>query len=245
MRLRAGARRGRVAQAGLVVPVGIGATRLRRPQSFTRPATVIGLAPVPRPLPRRRSGLALEPPLSRQRSGLALGTTTFAPAPRSALGATTLAGARPPLWHRAPGSGRFSRYDAATHAALRATTLALALCPLLWGPRPPPWHRALLWRRTPALCPHWGPRPSPGHDPALASRPRFWAVFPPRCRDPRRLGDHHLCPGAALRRCAPLSGCAMRKTVAFGRWRSKQTVFRGIGSEKWTFLPVVRVWAFR
>ena len=31
---------------------------------------------------------------------------------------------------------------------------------------------------------------------ALASRPRFWAVFPPRCRDPRRPGGHDLCPGA-------------------------------------------------
>ena len=45
------------------------------------------------------------------------------------------------------------------------------------------------------------------------------------------------------------SGCragrAMRKTVCFGRWRSKRTVFRGLGSEKRTFLPVVRVWAFR
>ena len=38
---------------------------------------------------------------------------------------------------------------------------------------------------------------------------------------------------------------AMRKTVCFGRWRSKRTVFRGLGSEKRTFLPVVRVWAFR
>ena len=35
------------------------------------------------------------------------------------------------------------------------------------------------------------------------------------------------------------------KTVGFGRWRSKQTVFRGLGSEKWTFLSVVRVGAFR
>lgn len=40
-------------------------------------------------------------------------------------------------------------------------------------------------------------------------------------------------------------GYAMRNTVYFGRWRSKQTVFRGLGSEKRTFLPVVRVWAFR
>ena len=172
MRLRAGARRGRVAQAGLVVPVGIGATRLRRPQSFTRPATVIGLAPVPRPLPRRRSGLALEPPLSRQRSGLALGTTTFAPAPRSALGATTLAGARPPLWHRAPGSGRFSRYDAATHAALRATTLALALCPPALGTTTP----ALAPRS--ALAPHSGAVPPLGAATLAGARPRS-GVAPP------------------------------------------------------------------
>ena len=72
-----------------------------------------------------------------------LGTTTLA------LGATTLAGARPSLWHRAPGSGRFSRRDAATHAALGATTFALALCPPLWGPRPLPW--AALRRSAPAL----------------------------------------------------------------------------------------------
>ena len=43
----------------------------------------------------------------------------------------------------------------------------------------------------------------------------------------------------------PLWERAMRKTVGFGRWRSKRTVFRGLVSEKWTILPVVRVWGFR
>ena len=73
--------------------------------------------------------------------------------------------------------------------------------------------------RPGAVPPHWGPRLSP------------WG--------------HGLCPGPRSGALPPLWGRAMRKTVGFGRWRSKQTIFRGIGSEKWTLLSVVRVWAFR
>ena len=143
LRLRVEVRRSRVAQAGLVVSVGIGATRLRRPQSVTPP----------------RDGL-------RPRSGTV---------------------------------------------------------PPVWGPRPLPW------RRAPALRPPFqGPRPLPWSC-ALRSR----ACAPARAFRPRS----GVVP--------PLSGRAMRKTVGFGRWRSKQTVFRGLGSGKRTFLSVVRVWAFR
>ena len=71
---------------------------------------------------RPRSGAAPPPATAfRPRPGAAPSRRRFGPA----LGTTTLAGARPPLWHRAPGSGRFSRRDAATHAALGATTFAL------------------------------------------------------------------------------------------------------------------------
>ena len=158
LRLRAEVRRSRVAQAGLVVSVGIGAARLRRPQSVTPPATDCGLAPAlcpplrriglaleppppataPRPRsgavpPRRRIGIGLVPRPPRQRFDPALGATTFALTPRSGavppLGTTTLAlGPRPSLWRRAPGSGWFSCRDAATHVALGATILAWGGC---------------------------------------------------------------------------------------------------------------------
>ena len=98
LRLRAEVRRNRVAQAGLVVSVGIGTTRLRRPQSVTPPPATdcgprsgtvpprYGVSASPwscAPL-RRRSGIAPVPrtPL-RRHSDLALGTTAFALAPRS------------------------------------------------------------------------------------------------------------------------------------------------------------------
>ena len=105
--------------------------------------------------PRRRIGIGLVPRPPRQRFDPALGVTTFALTPRSGavppLGTTTLAlGPRPSLWRRAPGSGRFSRRDAATRAALGTTTFALALCPPLWGPRPLPW-AALRRSAPPAL----------------------------------------------------------------------------------------------
>lgn len=171
------------------------ATAFRPRPGAALPAT----APRPRSgavPPRRRIGIGLVPRPPRQRFDPALGATTFVLTPRSGavppLGTTTLAlGPRPSLWRRAPGSGRFSRRDAATRAALGATTFALELS-----------------LRSRACAP------------ARAFRPRSGVV-------------------------PPLSGRAMRKTAGFGRWRSKQTVFRGLGSGKWTILPVVRVGAFR
>ena len=69
--------------------------------------------------------------------------------------------------------------------ALGATTLALASRP---GAVPPPLGTTTLALGATTLA--------GGTTLALASRPRFWAVFPPRCRDPRRPGGHDLCPGA-------------------------------------------------
>ena len=40
----------------------------------------------------------------------------------------------------------------------------------------------------------------------------------------------------------PALGGARCETVCFGRWRSKQTVFRGLGSGERTFLSIVRAW---
>ena len=98
LRLRAEVRRNRVAQAGLVVSVGIGTTRLRRPQSVTPPPRrIAALAPALYPLAtayRHRPGavprcdgvpasLRCRAPPLRRHSDLALGTTAFALAPRS------------------------------------------------------------------------------------------------------------------------------------------------------------------
>ena len=208
MRLRAEVRRSRVAQAGPVVSVGIGATRLRRPQSVTPPATDCGLAPALCP-PRygvSASPWSCAPP--RRRSGLASGITTFALTPRS--GAAPLATAFRPR----PG------------AALPAT-----------APRPrsgavPPRRRIGI-----GLVPR---PPRQRFDPALGAT-TFALELPLRSRA--------CAPARAFRPRSgvvpPLSGRAMRKTAGFGRWRSKQTVFRGLGSGKWTILPVVRVGAFR
>ena len=111
-------------------------SRQRSGLALRTTAFALGRAPMPRPPSRRRFGLALEP---RPGAPPPLGTTAFTLTPRSGavppLGTTTLAlGPRPSLWRRAPGSGRFSRRDAATRAALGAMTFALALCPPPWGP---------------------------------------------------------------------------------------------------------------
>ena len=182
-------RRSRIAQAGLVVPVGIGATRLRRPQSVTPPAMDCSLAPALCP-PLRRIGLALElcPAATalRHRSGATHPpATAFRPRPGAAPPATAprpRSGAVPP--RRRIGIGLVprpprQRFD----PALGATTFALT-------PRSgavPPLGTTTLALGTTTL--------------ALASRPRFWVVFLPRCRDPR-------CPGGHDSR---LGGCAMRK----------------------------------
>ena len=108
LRLRAEVRRSRVAQAGLVVSVGIGTTRLRRPQSVTPPRD--GLRPrsgtVPpatayRPRPgaaplRRRPDLALELCL---RDGVS--ASVWCRVPRDSV-STPLWGPRPLPWRRAP-----------------------------------------------------------------------------------------------------------------------------------------------
>ena len=126
---------------------GVSASPWIVPPPATAPRPRSGAVP-----PRRRIGIGLVPRPPRQCFDPALGVTTFALTPRSGavppLGTTTLAlGPRPSLWRRAPGSGRFSRRDAATRAALGTTTFALALCPPLWGPRPLPW--AALRRSAP------------------------------------------------------------------------------------------------
>ena len=69
LRLRAEVRRSRVAQAGLVVSVGIGTTRLRRPQSVTPPRD--GLRP--------RSGTVPPATAYRHRPGLCPPATAFRP----------------------------------------------------------------------------------------------------------------------------------------------------------------------
>lgn len=175
-------RRSRVAQAGLVVSVGIGATRLRRPQSVTPPATDCGLAPAlcpplrriglaleppppataPRPRsgavpPRRRIGIGLVPRPPRQRFDPALGATTFALAPRSGavppLGTTTLAlGPRPSLWCRAPVTAFRHRSGAAPSGSGRLPRRDAAV------------RAALCWPRL---------RRSPFQTPT----PRFWVVL--------------------------------------------------------------------
>lgn len=114
LRLRAEVRRNRVAQAGLVVSVGIGATRLRRPQSVTPPATDCGLAPAlcPATAYRHRSGAVPPATAFRHRSGAAhplRRRSDLAFEPRPALGTTTFALELRPL------RGRFN--------------LAPALCP--------------------------------------------------------------------------------------------------------------------
>ena len=166
-------RRSRVAQAGLVVSVGIGATRLRRPQSVTPPATDCGLAPALCPPlrrppcdgaprsgavpPRRRIGIGLVPRPPRQRFDPALGATTFALAPRSGavppLGTTTLAlGPRPSLWCRAPVTAFRHRSGAAPSGSGRLSRRDAAV------------RAALCWPRL---------RRSPFQTPT----PRFWVVL--------------------------------------------------------------------
>lgn len=199
--------RSRVAQAGPVVSVGIGATRLRRPQSVTPPATDCGLAPAlcpplrriglaleppppataPRPRsgavpPRRRIGIGLVPRPPRQRFDPALGATTFALAPRSGavppLGTTTLAlGPRPSLWCRAPVTAFRHRSGAAPSGSGRLSRRDAAI------------RAALCWRRL--------RRPSRYRPPGsglfcrktgsnLTPFRGFWAVISvPRC-DSRR-----------------------------------------------------------
>ena len=126
---------------------------------------------------RRRSGIAPVPRTPpRRRFGLALEPPPPATAPRPRSGAV------PP--RRRIGIGLVprpprQRFD----PALGATTFALT-------PRSgavPPLGTTTLALGTTTL--------------ALASRPRFWVVFLPRCRDPR-------CPGGHDPR---LGGCAMRK----------------------------------
>ena len=155
LRLRAEVRRSRGAQAGLVVSVGIGAARLRRPQSVTSPATDCGLAPALCP-PLRRIGLALEPPPLRRRPDLALelclrdgvSASVWCRVPRDSV-STLLWGPRPLPWRRAP-----------------------ALYPH-WGPRLSPWGHdprsgvaPPVLGGFPAAMPRptspWGPRSSPG-----------------------------------------------------------------------------------
>ena len=135
LRLRAEVRRNRVAQAGLVVSVGIGTTRLRRPQSVTPPRD--GLRPSLRHCTPslRRIGIALElcPAATafRHRSGAAHPPCDDIP--------TSLWGPRPLPWRRAPEPR-----------------------PPFQGPRPLPWSCALAlepcplqgrFGLAPALCP--------------------------------------------------------------------------------------------
>ena len=152
LRLRAEVRRSRVAQAGLVVSVGIGATRLRRPQSVTPP-------------PRRIAALApaLYPPATayRHRSGAAhppcddIPTSLWGPRPlpwrRAPEPRPPFQGPRPLPWSCAlalepcPLQGRFgialvprpprrrSGLAFEPRPALGATTFALELCPLPWS----------------------------------------------------------------------------------------------------------------
>ena len=146
-------RRSRVAQAGLVVSVGIGATRLRRPQSVTPPATDCGLAPALCP-PLRRIGLALEPPPLRRRPDLALelclrdgvSASVWCRVPRDSVST--------PLWGHdlCPGAALRRCTPTGDHDSRPgATTLALV-------PRPRYGVSASLWCRV----------------------SRFWAVIPPR-----------------------------------------------------------------
>ena len=151
LRLRAEVRRSRVAQAGLVVSVGIGAARLRRPQSVTPP----------------RDGL-------RPRSGTVPPATAYRPRPGAALPCD---GAPTSLWSCASATAYRHRSGAASPAtASRPCSGGHDLCP-----------DAALRRCTPT-----GDHDSrPGATTlALASRPRFWVVFLPRCRDPRCPGGH-------------------------------------------------------
>ena len=195
MRLRAEVRRSRVAQAGPVVSVGIGATRLRRPQSVTPPATDCGLAPALCPPPLRRIGLALE---------LCPAATAFRPrfgdhdlCPDAALRC------RPPRdgvpaspWSRPPCDGApTSLWSCASATAYRHRSGAASPATAF---RPRPGGHDLCPDAALRSCTPTGDHDSrPGATTlALASRPRFWAVFPPRCRDPRRPGGHDLCPGA-------------------------------------------------
>ena len=160
LRLRAEVRRSRVAQAGLVVSVGIGATRLRRPQSVTPPATDCGLAPALCP-PLRRIGLALEPPLSCDGAPTSLWSCASATAYRHRSGAASPATAFRP---------RSGGHDLCPGAALRRCT-------------PTGDHDSRPGATTLALV----PRPRYGVSASLWCRAfRFWAVIPPRRRDSRR-----------------------------------------------------------
>ncbi len=163
--------------------------------------------------PPRRFGRALEPlrrrPPLQRRSGLALGATIFALAPRSGAAPPSrrrsgLALEPPPLRRRPDLALELCLRDGVS-ASLRCRVPCDSVSTPPWGPRPS------LWRRAPALYPPLGTTTLAlgattlaggttlalgATTLALASRPRFWAVFPPRCRDPRRPGGHDLCPGA-------------------------------------------------
>ena len=158
--MRAEVRRSRVAQAGLVVSVGIGATRLRRPQSVTPPATDCGLAP------------ALCPP-----------ATAYRPRPGAA---PPCDGAPTSLWSCASATAYRHRSGAASPAtAFRPRSGGHDLCPgaALRRCTPTGDHDSRPGATTLALV----PRPRYGVSASLWCRAfRFWAVIPPRCRGSRR-----------------------------------------------------------
>ena len=196
--------------------------------------------------PPRRSGFALAS-LRRRPPATAFRPRSGAAPPRDGVSASP--------WSRPPCDGApTSLWSCASATAYRHRSGAASprdsVSTPLWGPRPLPW------RRAPALYPPLGTTTltlalgatalAGGHDPALALCPPGSGRFSRRDAATRAaLGAMTFRPEPRSGALPPLWGRAMRKTVAFGRWRSKRTVFRGLGSEKWTILPVVRVGAFR